>query len=113
MVQTARPIVNYLSSKYRTQLDEEKEIEDQIIEAEDDEIIEEEVQSYKISDIIKEESNFSAPERIPRIPHSIIQYEKPRSIVERLKTILEVNSNKAVGEKTFEYFTDMEGIEDE
>jgi hypothetical protein len=60
---------------------------------------------------LKEKGNFIAPEifkikRGPRIGR--IQYNKPLDDINKLKKILRVTSNKAVGEKTFDYFVEME-----
>ena len=49
------------------------------------------------------------PRPIPRPPRTgTISYSKPLEQIKRLKTALRVRSNKAVGEKTFEYYLDME-----
>jgi hypothetical protein len=57
------------------------------------------------------ESTFRAPKPvpIPRPPRTgTISYSKPVEQIRRLKKALRVSSNKAVGEKTFEYFLETE-----
>lgn len=49
------------------------------------------------------------PDPVPRPPRTgTISYSKPVEQIRRLKKALRVGSNKAVGEKTFEYFLEME-----
>ncbi len=60
---------------------------------------------------ISETANFSSPKKIlikrgPRLGR--ILYNKPKDQIEKLQKMLKVVSNKAVGEKTFEYFIKME-----
>lgn len=44
-------------------------------------------------------------------PNITISYKKPKSEIEKIKKLLKVTSNKQVGEKTFDYYLDMEGDE--
>ena len=114
MIKTARPLIDYLSKKYdeeRTNLDvieEKMEDEDNKEENEDDEI------TFVSLDEINVGSTFKAPvKKEPKIKFVNISYKKPESLVKNVKKSIDARSNKLVGEKTFDYFVDLEGIEDE
>jgi len=57
---------------------------------------------------------FKSPERPkPKIKMSTINYKKPKKIVKKVKQSLGVKRNDEVGEKTFDYYVNLEEIEDE
>ncbi|MBD2459097.1 ATP-binding protein [Nostoc sp. FACHB-87] len=57
-------------------------------------------------------TTFQLPEQSaipPRQSRGTIQYNKPTEDIERVKELLNVSSNKDVGEKTFDYYLNNEG----
>ena len=70
-------------------------------------------QATKVSNV-ERKGNFVAPQppkRRSRPDTTTIQYSKPAKEVDRVKKILQVSSNREVGEKTFDYFLEMESEE--
>lgn len=117
MIITSRPLINYLSKKY----DEEKitldEIDEKVVTEEKTEIGEEEKAveaKYVPLDKIEVGSKFNAPVKPkPEIEMRTIKYERSKKLVEKVKQSLRVYSFKKVGEKTFDYYVDLEEIENE
>lgn len=106
MMKLSRPVIQFLN-----RLDAEKERDD-----EHGRPLETAVKAAPPTTIsnIKVEGNFAAPEpprRRMRPNTASIQYRKPAEEVERAKTLLQVGTNREVGEKTFEYFLEMESEE--
>ncbi len=115
MIRTARPLVDYLSRKYDEEKDTLDEIEEKAqVTEEESETGEEEEGKYVPLDKIDVGSEFKAPEKPkPQIKISNILYKKPEKLVKKVKKSLKVRSNKEVGEKTFDYYVDLEEIKDE
>jgi len=59
---------------------------------------------------ISENKDFNITEVEPEIPMVRISFSKPLNEVERVKENMGERTNKAVGEKLFEYYCEMEGI---
>lgn len=116
MIRTARPLVDYLSRKYGEEKNTLDEIEEKAV-AEEAETGEEEKAveaKYVTLDKIEAGSEFKAPEKPkPKIRMSTINYKRPKKLVEKVKQTLGAKSNKEVGEKTFDYYIDLEEISDE
>ena len=49
----------------------------------------------------------------PKIEMKIIKYKRSKKLVEKVKRNLKANSLKEVGERTFDYYVDLEEIENE
>ena len=116
MIQTAKPLIKHLSQKYledKTTLDEiENKIQKRETGTEEEEIAIE-VKHLRLDEITVG-SVFKAPEKPkPAIKMALIKYKKPKKLVEKVKKYLDVRTNEEVGEETFDYFVDLEGIEDE
>jgi hypothetical protein len=113
MIRTARPLIDFLSDKYnedKTTLDEI----DNKIQKKETKTGEEVKGKYLRLDEVAVGSVFKAPEKPkPKIRMSFIKYNKPKKLVEKVKKYLGVRTNEEVGEETFDYFVDLEGIEDE
>jgi len=118
MIRTARPLVDYLSRKYDEEKDTLDEIEEKVQVTEEKSEMGEEEEAveakYVPLDKIEAGSEFKAPEKLkPKIKMSNILYKKAEKLVKKVKKRLKVRSNKEVGEKTFDYYVDLEEIEDE
>ena len=117
MIRTSRPLIDYLSRKYDEEKDTLDEIEEKAVAEEKAETGEEEeaVEAKYVSlDKIEGSPEFIAPERPkPKIKMSTINYKRSEKMVKRVKKSLGARSNKEVGEKTFDYYVDLEEIEDE
>jgi len=113
MVKTARPLVDYLSRKY----DKAKESIDEIEESmEEGEISLEKNGEEKPKYISIEDLRIrrvSLPRRKKGKEITTITYTREKKIVEKVKQYLKATSNRTVGEETFNYFLEMEGIEDD
>ena len=59
---------------------------------------------------ISENKDFNITEVEPEIPMARISFSKPLNEVEKVKENMGERTNKAVGEKLFEYYCEMEGI---
>ena len=59
---------------------------------------------------ISENKDFNITEVEPKIPMTTISFSKPRDEVEKIKEYMGEQTKKAVGEKLFEYYCEMEGI---
>ena len=69
---------------------------------------------YVPLDEIEVGSEFKAPEKQkPKIKMSNIHYKRPEKLVKKVKQNLKAYSLKEVGEKTFDYYVDLEEIENE
>ena len=104
MIKLMRPVIDFLN-----RLDAEKD--DDGDNEKPLEIAVKAAQKTKISEVRTDEV-FKAPTPTtkPKAPKmGRIQYSKPNNEIEIIKEILEARSNKEVGEKTFEYFLEMEG----
>lgn len=111
LIKIARPLITYLTKKYPKEKGELDEIAKKIESTEEGK--DREAQFIPI-DEIEDGSVFVAPKkRGPRIKMLNITYTKPEKLVKEVKKYLDVKSNKEVGEKTFEYFIELEGIKDD
>lgn len=111
MVLTARPIVDYLTDKYKPELQEEEAIEQKIEEKIDNESTQ--TKYSKIEEILTKQSTFSAPRQDTTSQKSTtvnINYRKEKKLVEQVMNRLSVNSYKEVGEQTFDYYCKMEDL---
>lgn len=122
MIITARPLIDYLSRKYDEEKDTLNEIEDKIQERETKTEVkgkigeeEERVKTKYLSlEEVKVGSMFKAPEKPkPKMKMVNISYKKPEKLVNKVKKYLGVRSKKEVGEKTFDYYVDLEEIKDD
>jgi hypothetical protein len=111
MIITARPIIDYLSDKYKKETKEEEELKDKIEKTVDE--------SFKptlvpATDIIAA-STFKAPDITASSQSKTVRisYSKEKTIVENVMKHLEVSTYKEVGEETFNYYVKMEGLDDE
>lgn len=59
---------------------------------------------------ISENKDFNITETEPKIPMARISFSKPLTEVNKVKENMGERTNKAVGEKLFEYYCEMEGI---
>jgi hypothetical protein len=113
MIRTARPLIDFLSDKYnedKTTLDEI----DNKIQKKETKTGEEVKGKYLRLDEVAVGSVFKAPEKPkPKIRMSLIKYKKSEKLIKKVKKYLDVRTNEEVGEETFDYFVDLEGIEDE
>lgn len=105
MIKAARPIIDYIY--------EIKSIQNQEVEALEEEISKPEDITYnpKNEEVINFNTNnaFSAP----KVSNSVsttakISYSKDKEQIDKVKRMLEVKTNREVGEKTFEYYLSME-----
>lgn len=117
MIKTSRPLINYLSKKYNEEKDTLDEIEEKVVAEEESKTIEKEEAveaNYVPLDEIEVGSEFKAPEKQkPKIKMSNIYYKRPEKLVKKVKQNLKAYSLKEVGEKTFDYYVDLEEIENE
>lgn len=103
MIEVMRPVIDFLNK-----LDAEKDKEET-----DDKPLEAAVRAAKVAKVseVSTHTRFLAPKPAPS-PRPArtgrIQYSKPLDEIDRVKRALKVRSFKAVGEKTFEYFLEME-----
>jgi len=117
MVKVARPFIDFLSDKYNKQKEKIDEKEDELLKdiskdtEEEKEIIETSIDDTKT----EYRSTFTPPEIITRpiIPQSTISYKKPKRQVDIMKKILKVRTNWEVGEKTFDFFWESGGLDEE
>jgi len=66
---------------------------------------------------IEYQSTFTPPEKKidtpPRIIQTTISFKKPKRQVDIMKKVLGVRTNWEIGEKTFDYFWESEGLNEE
>ena len=119
MVKVARPFIDFLSDKYNKQKEKIDEKEDELLkDISKDSEEEKEIIETSIDDTNTEyQSTFTPPEKIidtrPRIVQTTISFKKPKRKVDIMKKVLKVNTNGQVGEKTFDYFWESEGLDEE
>jgi len=116
MVEVARPFIDFLSDKYNKQKEKIDEKEDELlkeISKEEKEVIETSIDDTKT----EYQSAFTPPETAivtrPVIPQTTISFKKPKRQVDIMKKVLKVQTNLEVGEKTFDYFWESEGLDEE
>jgi len=118
MVKVARPFIDFLSDKYNKQKEKIDEKEDELSVSIDKDSKEEKgIIETSIDDTKTEyQSTFTPPETAivtrPVIPQSRISFYKPKRQVDIMKKILRVRTNWEVGEKTFDYFWESEGLDE-
>jgi hypothetical protein len=117
MIKTSRPLIDYLSRKYNEEKYTLDEIEEKVVAEEESKTVEKEESveaNYVPLDEIEVGSEFKAPEeQKPKIKMSNIYYKRPEKLVKKVKQNLKADSLKEVGEKTFDYYVDLEEIENE
>lgn len=112
MSKTARPVIDYLADKYTGDRTQEEEDDARTTPSESDSYM----PTFKQATEIKTTSQFKAPKREEleaRIKLSRISYYKEKELVAKMMRVLDVTTFKQVGEKTFEYYQEMEGITNE
>ncbi|NHN40065.1 hypothetical protein G9C85_00230 [Halorubellus sp. JP-L1] len=115
MISMARPVINFLNTVRDQQReledeDEEPELEKRVTQSEKTDIMSvesEDTQNFK-GPSPKEEEEESADDTSP----GTVRYTKPKKELERAMEELEVSSYRAVGEATFDYFWELEGMEE-
>ncbi|NQV18540.1 MAG: ATP-binding protein [Armatimonadetes bacterium] len=117
MIKTSRPLINYLSRKYHEEKSSLDEIEEKVATEKINEIGEEEKAGkakYVPLEKIEANSKFNAPPKPkPKEEMRTIKYKRPEKLVKKVKQNLKANNLKEVGEKTFDYYVELEEIEDE
>jgi hypothetical protein len=120
MVKVARPFIDFLSVKYNKQKEKIDEKEDELLKDISKDSREEKkgIIETSIDDTeTKYQSTFTPPEKKvdarPIIPQSTISFKKPKRQVDIMKKVLKVRANWEVGEKTFDYFWESEGLDEE
>ena len=109
MITITRPILDFL----RALASEKKDIEDGKIESAPLEAARERANLVKYSEI-KVNKVFVAPNKATKKPGpelGKISYSKPKSDITKIRNKLNLSSNKAVGEKTFDYYKEIESEE--
>ena len=119
MVKVARPFIDFLSDKYNKQKEKIDEKEDELLVSIDKDSNEEKgIIEISIDDNkTKYQSAFTPPKAAivarPVIPQTTISFKKPKRQVDVMKKVLKVRTNWEVGEKTFDYFWESEGLDEE
>ena len=121
MVKVARPFIDFLTDKYNKQKEKIDEKEDELLKDISKDSKEEEkkgIVETSIDDTETEyQSTFTPPETAivtqPIMPQSTISYKKPKRQVDIMKKILKIRTNWEVGEKTFNFFWESEGLDEE
>lgn len=111
MVATARPLITYLSKKYdETKIrDQEAEIEKEI----NNESKQQTDPKRMSIDEFKTSQTFKSPPPKPKPDIITISYKKPRKRVEKIMERYDKKRPIEVGELTFDYFWNFEGLDDE
>lgn len=111
MIRAARPVIDYLTKKYNTEKTEEDSIEESVEQNVDETFEPTPVNALELN----ETSEFKAPPKkeTSQDQTTNIQYNKSKSLVEKVKSHLGVYSNKEVGSLTFDYYVDQEDINNE
>lgn len=103
MIEISKPILSFLSSLVKGQKDGQVE----------EDALDESLKEAKITDIqtISGVAAFRADvKRVPAGPKwGRIQYSRPTEEIDKAKALMNVNTLKEVGEKSFEYFLEYEG----
>ncbi len=106
MISTAKPVTKYLSNKYHKQKSESDAVNEDIQTTAQEKPVS---KTVSVSDLVAV-SKFTAPAQKTPI-FTTISYQKPKSLVEKLKKYTELRSNKDVGIEIFDYYVEMENIE--
>ena len=111
MIETARPIITYLSNKYnRDKIDNvDREIDQEINK---DIVDKKELKTTPIDDL-KPQSKFNPPKLKKKPDTAKIIFERPQKKVDKVKQIYNLRSNPEVGAYTFDYFWSSEELENE
>lgn len=111
MIRTAKPVINYLSKKYEREKEQVDSVGEEM-EAPAVVTIREKVEpQYVPVDEIKDGSKFAAPGKPgPKITTTLISFKRNKELVNEVREYLGAESNKEVGERTFDYFVKQEGI---
>src|SRR4030042_2694531 len=118
MVKVARPFIDFLSDKYNNQKTKIDEKEDELLKdiSTDNKEEKKGIVEISIDDTETEyHSTFTPPETAivarPVIPQTTISFKKPKRQVDVMKKVLKVRTNWEVGEKTFDFFWESEGLD--
>ena len=116
MVKVARPFIDFLSDKYDKQKEKiDEKIDELLKDISKDREEEKGIIETSIDDSKTEyQSTFTPPEIVTRpvIPQTRISFYKPKRQVDIMKKVLGVRTNWEVGEKTFDYFWESEGLDE-
>jgi hypothetical protein len=118
MVKVARPFITFMSKKYNEQKEKINIKEDELLAIIDEDSRKKEIIETPIDDTKTEyQSKFMPPalktETRSTIDQTSILFKKPKRQVDIIKKILKVYTNKQVGEKTFDYYWESEGLGDD
>jgi len=118
MVKVARPFINFMSNKYNEQKEKINIKEDELLAIIDEDSRKKGIIETPIDDTKTEyQSKFMPPALKTEARSTIVQtsiiFKKPKRQVDIIKKILKVYTNKQVGEKTFDYFWESEGLGDD
>jgi hypothetical protein len=109
MVKTARPLVNFLSTKYEKLDERESQALERVAATESKAPM-----KVVTVDQLRENHLFKAVGAIRlRDDLTVISYKKPRERVSKVKKYLKLSNNAEVGSETFDYFVKVEGLDDE
>ncbi len=111
MCHIARPLIDFLSTKYDQPKTRIEDTESEIIKStKQDGITEKHVRDAENADFT---STFEPPVRqvTPQERETSIQYSKPKRRVDMVRKALNVKTNYQVGDDTFEYFWASEGLD--
>ena len=113
MISMTRPVINFLNDvatqRRELETDEKPQLEQKVEQARLTDIMDvsaSENRPFKGPEADEEEEEDEEPEM------KTIRYRAPKAKLERAKKELGVSTYKGVGEETFEYFWDMEGLEE-
>ena len=109
MIRQAKDVVKYLNEKYKDQGEKLEEIEEEV-----NETVEEDTETHEKVPLgqIAVGTTFKARHWTrQREEFANIQYKKPKTLVELVKKHIKAGSWKNAGEKTFDYYVEMEEIE--
>ena len=117
MVETARPVTNYLSKKYDEPKNKVDENESKLFDIVEKDKLSSKKKIKRLSiDKINKSSSFKAPtvtSKGVKQKMTTIAFEKPKVIVDKVKSYLKVRSNSEVGSQVFDYYVNEEGLKDE
>ena len=105
MASHMRPVINFLNNvdKELDEPDEDKRVLAQMLSGA------KYATTTDLAESVAGEFFFQAPPRKPKGPPTArISFSRPKSAVEALKRCLKVGTNKAVGEKTFDWYLENE-----
>ncbi|MBW8049960.1 MAG: hypothetical protein FVQ77_06415 [Cytophagales bacterium] len=103
MVKTARPVIDHLSTKYKDEKSRSDSLEKSI---KDDS---EETGKVSLEELGNENIEFVAPIKKAKTT-TIINYQKPKELVEKVKRHMKATTNGQVGIESFDYYVKLKEI---